>query len=363
MRLDAAAHPLRALAGLRLRRPGPRGHRRRAVRWSRPSWTPRARPSFRSSSTSKRAAPGHDGRRRSPAASSRTSGDFPASTRSPCPFYPYDALRRHPRCPRATRPAACCSPTRTTRAADRHRRRRRQAGLARQAGGQPLQGRVEVVVGQERRLAGPVRRRHAATRRAARTRSSTRERRRAAGSSRSSTRSGAATWCASVDPQSGHAAGQIVYIDWPGWAGRAREERRRRRDACSTSAPTRSATRSAKRRVIFLPDAAQGRALVSLENGTSASSKQMWVEHARRARTASRSTLDDGMTPNVYVHVTLHPAASGQEERHAHPPLRRHPRPGREPADAAGAAGQGGRRAEAPGGVQGRRCGRRPAGP
>ena len=28
-----------------------------------------------------------------------------------------------------------------------------------------------------------------------------------------------------VDPESGHAAGKTVYIDWPGWAGRAREER------------------------------------------------------------------------------------------------------------------------------------------
>ncbi|MCK7528417.1 MAG: hypothetical protein MZV64_68045 [Ignavibacteriales bacterium] len=219
-------------------------------------------------------------------------GDFPASTRSPCPSTPTTATSASA-CPRATRRAACCSPTRTTCVqivtvdADGKPVSRDQAG------GQPLQGRVEVVVGQERRFAGPVRLRHQP--RAGRCKGDGLDprRRRAAGSSRSSTRSGAATWCASVDPQSGHAAGQAVYIDWPGWAGRAREENGRRRDAAELQ--RRQGALPGRRKGGRLParrrrrDGPWSRSRTAL-----GSSKQMWVEHARRARTASRSTLDDG---------------------------------------------------------------------
>ncbi len=105
-----------------------------------------------------------------------------------------------------------------------------------------------------------------------------------------------------VDPQGGHAAGQAVYIDWPGWAGRAREEK--------GSGATRLNFSSDKPRyqvgekaVIFLPDAPQGRALVSLEN-SSRVLKQMWVS-TRSGENRFEVELDASMCPNLYVHVTL----------------------------------------------------------
>jgi len=105
-----------------------------------------------------------------------------------------------------------------------------------------------------------------------------------------------------VDPESGHAAGRIVYIDWPGWAGRAREE--------AGAGATRLNFTSDKDRykvgetaVVFLPETVQGRALVSVENGSSVLQK-MWVSTAQ-GENRFEIPLTAKMTPNVYVHVTL----------------------------------------------------------
>ncbi|MBE0713263.1 MAG: hypothetical protein IH583_12870, partial [Candidatus Aminicenantes bacterium] len=104
------------------------------------------------------------------------------------------------------------------------------------------------------------------------------------------------------DPVSGHASGQIVYIDWPGWAGRAREEG-------GVGATTLSFTsdkpgyKVGEKAVIYLPEAVQGRALVSIENGTSVIDK-MWVSTVK-GENRFEIPLTAAMTPNVYVHVTL----------------------------------------------------------
>ena len=104
------------------------------------------------------------------------------------------------------------------------------------------------------------------------------------------------------DPVSGHAAGRIIYIDWPGWAGRAREDK--------GSGATRLNFTSDKARyqvgekaVIFLPEAVQGRALVSIENGSSVLQK-MWVS-TQKGENRFEVPLTEKMTPNVYIHVTL----------------------------------------------------------
>ncbi|MCJ7586796.1 MAG: MG2 domain-containing protein [Candidatus Aminicenantes bacterium] len=104
------------------------------------------------------------------------------------------------------------------------------------------------------------------------------------------------------DPESGHAAGKIIYVDWPGWAGRAREEK-------GTGATRLNFTvdkdkyQVGDRAVVFLPEAAQGRALVSLENG-SAVLRQMWVE-TQAGQNKFEFPITRDMTPNIYVHVTL----------------------------------------------------------
>jgi uncharacterized protein YfaS (alpha-2-macroglobulin family) len=130
-----------------------------------------------------------------------------------------------------------------------------------------------------------------------------------------STRAGAGRWTFQIrypdwgrflirveDPVSGHAAGQIVYIDWPGWAGRAREEGGPGATALAFTADKPS-YKVGERAVIYLPEAVQGRALVSIESGTSVIDK-FWVSTVK-GENRFEVPLTAAMTPNVYVHVTL----------------------------------------------------------
>ena len=104
------------------------------------------------------------------------------------------------------------------------------------------------------------------------------------------------------DPVGGHAAGQIVFIDWPGWAGRSREEVGAGATALSFTADKPS-YKVGEKAVIFLPEAVQGRALVSLETGTSVLDK-FWVSTVK-GENRFEVPLTAAMSPNVYVHVTL----------------------------------------------------------
>ena len=130
-----------------------------------------------------------------------------------------------------------------------------------------------------------------------------------------STRDGAGKWAFQVrypdwgrylirveDPVSGHAAGQTVYIDWPDWAGRAREEGGAGATALSFTAD-KPAYKVGEKAVIFLPEAVQGRALVSIESGTSVIDT-FWVSTVK-GENRFEVPLTAAMTPNVYVHVTL----------------------------------------------------------
>ncbi len=104
------------------------------------------------------------------------------------------------------------------------------------------------------------------------------------------------------DPVSGHASGQIVYVDWPGWAGRARDEGGAGATTLSFTAD-KTAYKVGEKAVIYLPEAVQGRALVSVESGTSVLDK-FWVSTVK-GENRFEIPLTAAMTPNVYVHVTL----------------------------------------------------------
>lgn len=130
-----------------------------------------------------------------------------------------------------------------------------------------------------------------------------------------STRDGAGRWSFKIrqpawgrflirveDPVSGHAAGQVVYVDWPDWAGRARGEGGPGATALSLTSD-RFSYKVGEKAVVFLPAAAQGRALVSLETGTSVLDMR-WVSTVE-GQNRVEVPLTAAMTPNVYVHVTL----------------------------------------------------------
>ena len=104
-----------------------------------------------------------------------------------------------------------------------------------------------------------------------------------------------------ADREGGHRTGQLVYVDWPGWAGRGRKE------AEGASVLTFSAEKTeyavGEEVTLALPTPEKGRALVSLETG-SAVLRAEWVE-ATGTETRYRFAATPEMAPTVYAHVTL----------------------------------------------------------
>ncbi len=115
------------------------------------------------------------------------------------------------------------------------------------------------------------------------------------------------------DVAGNHCSGQIFYIDWPAWAGKARESKGIGATVLNFSAdkPKYQVGEVAK---IKLPETSQGRALVSVENGSRLISQQ-WVEFSK-TKTTFDVPITAEMSPNVYVSVTLiQPHANKDNDR------------------------------------------------
>jgi len=105
-----------------------------------------------------------------------------------------------------------------------------------------------------------------------------------------------------IDRNGGHACGKTVYIDWPGWAGRAR--------GGDTGAETllsvvsdREVYTPGSDAVITFPGANGARALVTVEDAN-AVIKSWWVSTVEGSNTVS-VPIDGSYAPNVYVSVSL----------------------------------------------------------
>ncbi len=104
------------------------------------------------------------------------------------------------------------------------------------------------------------------------------------------------------DLNGGHCTSKTVYIDWPGWAGRAQEEGSGSASRLNFFADKPSYT-VGETATIKLPKTASGRALLSIETG-SRILQQEWIElTGERRKFALPITAE--MSPNVYVHITL----------------------------------------------------------
>ncbi len=105
-----------------------------------------------------------------------------------------------------------------------------------------------------------------------------------------------------VDNTNGHATGQTVYVDWPGWAGNSRGS-----DPSAASMLAFNADKEkykvGEQATISFPASGQGRALVSIENGNKVL-KSWWVDPVKGENKFSFEVTPD-MTPNAYVHLTL----------------------------------------------------------
>lgn len=104
-----------------------------------------------------------------------------------------------------------------------------------------------------------------------------------------------------TDPVSGHSTAKIVYIDWPGWAGRARNES----DGATmlSFSSDKSGYAIGEKAKLVIPGADNGRALISIENGSHVI-ESYWLETKKGDNTFSFE-VKESMTPNVFASVTL----------------------------------------------------------
>ncbi|MEJ2109347.1 MAG: MG2 domain-containing protein, partial [Acidobacteriota bacterium] len=99
-----------------------------------------------------------------------------------------------------------------------------------------------------------------------------------------------------------HVTGKIVYVDWPGWAGRDRKDNPGGATVLSFSSDKESYNVGEKV-VLTIPAGNKGRGLVSLENGTRII-HSAWVD-AGGEEIRYEFTATPEMAPNIYANVTL----------------------------------------------------------
>ncbi|ULQ60112.1 alpha-2-macroglobulin [Brucepastera parasyntrophica] len=104
------------------------------------------------------------------------------------------------------------------------------------------------------------------------------------------------------DTRGGHAAANIAYIDWPGWAGRAQEGQQGAAFMLNMTTEKQSYTTGEKVSVSF-PSNKDARALAVIEKGGEII-RQEWVT-CTDGTTKYEFPADFSMAPNVYVHITL----------------------------------------------------------
>ena len=105
------------------------------------------------------------------------------------------------------------------------------------------------------------------------------------------------------DKESGHATGGTVYIDWPEWRGRSSKT-----DPSGIKMLAFSLNKDSyeigETATAIIPAAAGGRALVSIDNGSTVL-RQEWIEVSNGGDTKYTFKITPEMTPNVYLHISL----------------------------------------------------------
>ncbi|MCJ8209764.1 MG2 domain-containing protein [Mucilaginibacter sp. RS28] len=104
------------------------------------------------------------------------------------------------------------------------------------------------------------------------------------------------------DEETGHTTGKQVYIDWPNWAQRLQQDNPTEAAMLSFTADKKKYT-VGEEAVLTIPTPANGRALISFENGTKVL-KTDWVK-TEKGQTQYRFKVDETMAPNVFINVTL----------------------------------------------------------
>jgi uncharacterized protein YfaS (alpha-2-macroglobulin family) len=105
-----------------------------------------------------------------------------------------------------------------------------------------------------------------------------------------------------LDREGQHRTAKVVYIDWPGWAGRGQKEMAGGASVLAF-APDKQEYNVGETVTLALPTPKKGRALVSLESGSRVL-RTAWLE-ATGTDTRFSFVATPEMAPNIYAHVTL----------------------------------------------------------
>jgi uncharacterized protein YfaS (alpha-2-macroglobulin family) len=104
------------------------------------------------------------------------------------------------------------------------------------------------------------------------------------------------------DLEGKHITSKIVYIDWPGWAGRAQKDQPGGANIL-TFASDKNEYKSGEKIMLTIPTGKEGRGLVSIESGTRII-KTDWIQGSEEPVRYSLKTTP-AMAPNIYIHVTF----------------------------------------------------------
>ena len=105
------------------------------------------------------------------------------------------------------------------------------------------------------------------------------------------------------DETGGHASGDILYVDWPAYRGRSSKADP---DALTmlTFSTDKSSYEVGETVQVYIPAAAKGQALISLENSRAVLSRE-WVKTSGEEDVTYKFKVTQQMAPNFYIHVSL----------------------------------------------------------
>lgn len=105
------------------------------------------------------------------------------------------------------------------------------------------------------------------------------------------------------DLQQGHTTGGVIFIDWPDWRGHAGKSDPTSATMLSVALDKRY-YETGETATVYLPRAADGRVLLSVENGSEVISRR-WIRTSADRETAVKLPVTRQMAPNFYLHAML----------------------------------------------------------
>jgi uncharacterized protein YfaS (alpha-2-macroglobulin family) len=106
------------------------------------------------------------------------------------------------------------------------------------------------------------------------------------------------------DPESGHATGGAVLVDWPSWRGRSNKNDPSGIRMLSFSLDKESYDVGEEVVATIPATASGGRALVAFENGSEVK-RRVWIDLVAGSDTKYAFKTTEDMSPNVYMHISL----------------------------------------------------------